>query len=59
MSSEPLHPNYICLSRSKARPDLTDPQLNFLIKSVYKYHKTLDFPEADRHLRFVWFQEFP
>ena len=59
VSSEPLHLNNICLYRSKASSDLADPQLYFLIKNLYKPHKTFDFPETDRHFRFVWFQEFP
>ena len=59
VSNEPLHPNDIFLYRSKASSDLTDPQLYFLIKNIYKPHKTFDFPETDRHFRFVWFQEFP
>ena len=59
MSSEPLHRNDNCLYRSKASSDLKDPQLYFLIKNIYKPHKTFDFPETDRHFRFVWFQEFP
>ena len=59
VSSEPLHPNDICLYRSKASSDLADPQLYFLIKNVCKPHKTFDFPKTDHHFRFVWFQEFP
>ena len=46
VSSEPLHPNDICLCRSKASSDLTDPQLYFLIKNVCKPHKTFDLPET-------------
>ena len=53
VSSEPLHPNDICLYRSKASSDLTDPQLYFLIKNVYKSNKTFDFPETNQHFRFV------
>ena len=53
VSSQPLHPNDICLYRSKASSDLADPQLYFLIKNVYKPHKTFDFPETDQHFRFV------
>ena len=53
VSSEPLHPNDICLYRSKASSDLTDPQLYFLIKNVYKSNKAFDFPETDRNFRFV------
>ena len=41
VSSEPLHPNDICLYRSKASSDLADPQLYFLIKNVCKPHKHL------------------
>ena len=37
VSSQPLHPNDICLYRSKASSDLADPQLYFLIK---KYLQT-------------------
>ena len=59
VSNEPLHPNDIFLYCSKASSDLTDPQMYFLIKNVYKPHKTFDFPEKDRHFRFVWFQESP
>ena len=59
VSSEPLHPNDICLYRSKASSDLADLQLYFLIKSVYKSHKTFDFDETDQYFGFVWFQEFP
>ena len=59
MLSEPLHPNDICLYRSKASSDLAEPQLYFLIKNVYKPRKTFNFPEAERHFRFVWSQEFP
>ena len=59
VSSEPLHPHGICLCRSKASSDLTDPQLYFLIKNVCKPHETFDLPETDQHFRFVWFQELP
>ena len=45
VSSEPLHPNYICLYRSKAIiSDFAESQLYFLIKNVYKPHNTFDFP---------------
>ena len=53
VSSEPLHPNDICLYCSKASSDLTDTQLYFLIKNIYKPNKTFDFPETDQHFRFV------
>ena len=43
MSSEPLHPNDVCLYLSKASSDLADPQLYFLMKNVYKSQKTFDF----------------
>ena len=36
-----------------------DPELCFLITSVCKAPKNIDFPEIGQPFRFVWFEECP
>ena len=38
--------------------DTTDPELCSLVTNVCKPPKNFDFPEAEKFLRFVWFEEF-
>ena len=47
-ANEPLHPNDICFDKA----DLTKLQLYFLIKNIYKPHKTFDFSKTDRNFGF-------
>ena len=52
-----IHPNDVCLYRSKTVFDLTDRQLYFRVNFFYKTDETFDFRRTDRHFRFDWFED--
>ena len=39
--------------------DKIDPEMCSVITNVFKPPKNFDFPETEKSIRFVWFEEFP